>query len=473
MPETFPTEPITEYFASYNLLPQRRFNNLILDIALDAYWEDYLPLTYFAQFVKDARNELFYDLDFIQFNVDYPIPTAIEESSYDTSNSIVKTYISFQPIGSGANASKNTFTNSVPLSINNVVEPGAEWLYTKYEVLDGTIIYPPDNVNFNDLAIVIHIDAKPTGILNQPLKIRSLQLASQAFNQYSSNPIGTRFGTSIYPYKKSGVYFDYKSRNPFRIYKGSTPYLYLTKNSGIQQVGDYDALVDRGLSIPINQALATNFNVIAMQMAIRYSEPSFPAIEKQIFEVQANNAYLKFYVISTHPDGKRGKIYAKNTITGQLENGLAFYLNGRIVKEPELTIDEWAMLGFSFASNLNFDNIVGGLRINGPILVNTITHYESTNLQEVQNITIRPWFKVKFLGTSTLDWQFWASAYLWDGVLVLSSTSYYGVNPSDIYKTYTGTNKFIVDDDRILSFGEYEYNSYKDISWKSAVVRPV
>ena len=473
LPETFPTQPITDYIASYNFLPQRRFGTLILDIALDAYWEDYLPLTYFAQFVKDARNESFYDLDFIQFNIDYPTPTAITSGFYDTTNSVVKTYVSFQYITAGANANKNQFTNEVLLSTNNVVEPGDEWLYTKYEVLDGTIIYPPGDVGFNDIAIVMHVEAKPTNILSQPIGIRSLQLASQAFNEYSSNPIGTRFGVPIYPYKKSGIYFDYKSRNPFRIYKGSTPYLYLTKNTGIQQVGEYDPLVDRGLSIPINQALATDYNVIAMQMAVRYAEPTFPAEEKQIFEIQSNNAYLKFYIVATHPDGKRGRIYAKNTLTGQIENGLAFYWNGKIVKEPELTIDEWGMLGFSFANNLNFNNIVGALRINGPILVNTITHYESTNLQEVQNTVIRPWFKVKFLGTSTLDWQFWSSAYLWNGVLVLSSTSYYGVDPEDIYKTYTGTNKFIVDDDRLLSFGEYEYNAYKDISWQSSVVRPV
>jgi len=471
-PETFPTEPITEYVASYTLLPQKRFGTLALDISTDSYWEDYQPLSYFAQFVKDAENNSFYDLDFIQFNVDYPIPTSIVNGVYDTSSSIVKTYVSFKYVNSGVSSTKTSFSSTVSLSTNNVVEPGDEWLYTKYEVIDGAIIYPPGNTGFEGIAIMVHIEAQPTGVLSQPLGIRSLKLSSQAFNKYSSNPIGTRFGTPIYPYKKSGVYFDYKSRNPFSIYKGSTPYLYLTKNSGIKQVGDYDALVDRGLSIPINQGLSSSFNVIAMQMAVRYSDPVFPAAEKQIFEVQSNNAYLKFYVVSTHPDGKRGKIYAKNTLTGQLENGIAFYLNGKIVKEPELTIDEWAMLGFSFANNLNFDNFSGALRINGPILVNTITHYESTNLQEVQNTSIRPWFKVKFLGTSELDWQFWANAYLWNGVLVLSSTSYYGVNPADIYKTYTGTNKFIVDDERDLRFGQYEYNTYKDISWQSATVRP-
>jgi hypothetical protein len=472
-PDTFPTEPITEYFASYNLVPYRRFGKLKLDIALDAYWEDYQPLIYFAQFVKDARNDTFYDLDFIQFNVDYPVTTKIVDGIYDTSEAIVKTYVSFQYIRSGANATSSSFSQFIPLSTSNVVEPGEEWLYTKYEVVDGTIIYPPVNAAFDDIAIVTHIEGRPPAILSQPVAIRSLQLASQAFNQYSSNPIGTRFGTPIFPYKKSGVYFDYKNRNPFIIYKGSTPHLYLTKNSGIRQAGVSDPLVDRGLSIPINQALATGYNVIAMQMSMRYMEERFPSEEKQIFEIQGNNAFVKFFVISTHPQGSRGKLFAKNTITGQIENGISFYLNGKLVKEPELTIDEWSMLGLSFANNLNLDNAAGAIRINGPVLVNNITHYESTNLQEVQKISIRPWFKVKFLGASELDWQFWSSAYLWDGVLVLSSSSYYGVNPEDIYKTYTGTNKFIIDDDRTLSFGDYQYSAYKDISWESSITRPV
>jgi hypothetical protein len=57
------------------------------------------------------------------------------------------------------------------------------------------------------------------------------------------NPVGTRFGVNMFPYTRSGLYYDYKAKNPFSIYKGSTPYLYLNRTSGIEIRGDFDPLV--------------------------------------------------------------------------------------------------------------------------------------------------------------------------------------------------------------------------------------
>ena len=471
-PFTYPTTGIRNYIASYTLLPQLHFGELVLDIATDSYWEDYVPLTYFAQFVRDARGGSFYDLDFIQYNIDYPVPIKTL-AGYNTVGALVKTYVSFQYLESGANANRRFFTNTEPVPANGVVEPGDNWLNTRYEVIDGTIIYPPAGISFQRLAIVNHIEMKATKIARQPIRIRSLQMASQAFNEYSSNPIGTRFGNQVFPYKKAGFYFDYKSRNPFKIYKGSSPYLYLTKNSGIEQVGSLDSAADRGLSIPINQTQADDYKVIAMQMSIRFNQDNFPAQDTQIFEIQGRTSFIKFFMRSIHPEGKRARIYAINAVTGQLENGVVFYLNGRIVKDAVINVNEWAMLGLGFAASLDMSNTQGAVRINGPILVNNVTHYESTNLQEIQNVSIRPWFKVLESDGLALDWQFWLAAYLWQGVLVLSANEFYGVDPTDIYKTYTGTNKFIVEDDSQLNFGDYSYKAYKDISWRTETVRPV
>jgi hypothetical protein len=95
-------------------------------------------------------------------------------------------------------------------------------------------------------------------------------------------------------------------------------------------------------------------------------------------------------------------------------------------------------------------------------------------LQEVQNIAERPWFRVKVLGSYELDWKFWdIGSFNWNKVLVLSETSYYGVNPSDVYKSYTGTNKVIVDDDRPVSFGGYSYTVFTDVNWNQFVQDPV
>jgi hypothetical protein len=539
-PSSFISSRLEDHFASYSLKPYLYFNSFELDIGISGFWEDNIPLTYFAKYVTDANGNKKYDLDFLQFNINYPAPIKYVETgtystwsysdlkskyetpiqrtyqsldnhlytgyndysdlmlnankvyNFDTSKSILKSYITFQYTKNGANQSINSFTYTVKPQSNSVVIPGSyqvavesgqpvydSFINTKYEVVDNVIIYPPDGIDFNELSIVVHFELKVNQVSKNPVSIRSLQLASQSFNN-GPNQIGTRFGNPIEPYIKRGVYFDYKNKNPYSIYKNSTPYLYLTRKSGIQVRGTIDPLINRGISIPINDSLSDNHRVMAMQIATRYDQDFFPASPTEIFQIQSKNNLIKFFIVADSPKGQRGKIYAINATTGKLENGITFYLNGNLVSDPVLTVKEWALIGISFSSILNFDNFEGSIRINGPLTVNLISHYKSTNLQEVQTVTKRPWFKVRYSGIYDLLWDFWDTAYKWQGVLVLSSTSYYGVNPSDIYKSYAGTNKIIVDDystldekTKVLSFKDYEYNIYTDVEWQSTTQNAV
>jgi hypothetical protein len=520
-PSDFSYTQLIDHVASYTLSPKKYFEKFTLDIDVEGYWEDKVALRHFAQYVTDAKGNNYYDLDFLQFNLNYPAPSRyIEQSTtgtwtyedlqseyqnpiqrtyesldnhlytgyvdyedlknksvksykYDTESSLVKSYVTFQYLSNSSTNAESYFTTTEMAPKNGIVEPSGNWINTKYEVVDGMLVYPPTGIDFNDLYIVMHLNFKVLGILNNPIKIRSLQLASQAYNDSSANPIGTRFGVPVYPYKKSGLYYDYKGRNPYTIYKGTSPYLYLTRNSGLQVKGDYDPFINRGLAIPINSSTSSDYKVMAMQAALRYDQDFFPYSPTQIFEIESKNSVLKIFMVANHPDGKRAKIYAVNANTGEVEDGIAFYWNGNIVKEPNITVREWGMLGISFSSLLDFSNYVGSIKINGPVLVNLISHYKSTNLQEVQNITERPWFKVKYNGPLVLDWEYWNPAYLWQGVLVLSTTSYYGVDPSDIYKSYAGTNKFVVDDTRLFRLNNYQYTFDTDISWQSSTQNAV
>lgn len=512
------------HLASYTLLPKEYFGSYTLDIGLQGYWEDNIPLTYFAQYITDARGDNYYDLDFLQFNINYPAPSKFTQESqegewsyeellseyaspiqrsytaldnhlftgfdnyldlknrstktfkYDTETSLVRSYITFQYTESGANAVENYFTNQEKPEKYGTVTPGSNWMTTKYEVVNNMIVYPPKQSNITDLSLVLHLEFKINGLKMGNVFLRNLQLCSQAFNDSSPNPIGTRFGSNIYPYRKSGVYYDYKTNNPFSIYKGSTPYLYLTRYSGIELRGQYDPAVDRGLVVPINSSTATNYKLVAMQSAIRYDSDFFPYSPTKIFEIEAKDRHIQFYMVANHPDGKRAKIYAINAKTGTLENDIAFYWNGKIVKEPSITVKEWGFLGIGFPELLDFSSVVGSLKINGPIMFNTISYYQSTHLQEIQQTSTRPWFRVKQVqvGADPIEWYFWKnSSTLWKGVLVLSTKSYYGVDSSDIYKSYTGTDKIIIDSDSMLTFNKYEYTSYGDVSWQQKTLDAV
>jgi len=203
---------------------------------------------------------------------------------------------------------------------------------------------------------------------------------------------------------------------------------------------------------------------------LRYDQDFFPYNPVEIFEIQGKFIHLKFFLVATHPSGQRAKIYAINALTGRLENGLGFFLNGKLVKEPTITIKEWAFLGISFSNTLLDMNLfVGAIRITGPLMFNNISYYESTTLQEILESINRVWFQVKQADLTDLDWQFWEEVGVWDEVLVLGSSAIYGASPSDIYKSYVGTNKILVDDDRPFRLKSYQYSVYSDVGWQSKI----
>jgi hypothetical protein len=514
-----------DHTASYQLSAQDLLSGFKVSVGAKSSWQDYIPLSSFAKNVMDSRGDERLDLDFIQFNINYPAPSkfiqetidgswtyeelkseyenpiqrqydsldnqlftgfnnyrdlqykAQDSYRYDTSASIVKTYVTFQILEDGANRSLSSYENVELVPSSGIVSPDDSWMSTAYEVVDGVIIYPPQSVSFEDIAIVTHIEMSTNSVSDNPVRIRSLEYASLALSDTQPTGIGTRFGNDVYPYRKDGFYFTYKNIVPFQIYKESTPYLYLTRDSGIAVKGQFDPKVNRGISVPVNSSSATDYEVIALQLSMRFDQDVFPFSPTQIFELQGKSSYIRFYMVAADKSGKRARIYAIDQ-QGKLQNGIAFYLNGAIVREPYITVKEWSMLGIRFAKPLDFSNYSGAFRITGPLTVNNLSHYKSTSLQKVQTSVERPWYKVKISGPLTLDWNYWnAVPFLWgagdNSVLVISSESYYGVDPSDIYKVYTGTNKIIVDNEVPLLVGDYAYKFYNQVSWRSEVYKPV
>jgi hypothetical protein len=400
---------------------------------------------------------------------------SVENYRYDTSNSTIKTYISFQYIQDGANNLESFFTTIQPIENSLVIDIDSfeNWETTKFEVINNTIIYPSKKVNFNDLAIVYHIELNATSINKNPISIKNLEIASQALNDNSFNPIGTRFGQNIFPFKQSGVYYDYKSKNPFNIYKGSTPYLYLTRDSGIKVSGETNLQTSRGISVPINSSLALDYKVNAIQLWMRYDSLFFSVEEETLFDIDYKGDTIKFYVLSDNVNGTRGKVVARSQLTNQEYQGISYYWNGNLVREPRITKNEWGVLSVSFPESLNFNSYLGSINLTGSALFNNVSYYQSTGIQKIQKSINRPWTRVKNDISNDLDWQYWLDSYTWNGVLVLSTVDLYGSNPVEIYKTYIGTNKIIVDDSQGMLLDSVSIKVYKDTSWQIQVKTPV
>ena len=479
-------EPATMFFesslknhvASYTLFAKKYYDVFKLDIATDSYWEDYIPLSYLGKEVLDENGDTSYGLDFIQFNIDYPRPIDTFNGYYDTANSLLKTYVSFQYISTGANQVAASFDKVIPANKNNVVDPNTmiadneSWLNKKFEVVNNMIIYPPEGVDFKKLALVIHVEFVTQGILSKSVKIKNLQISSKAFNKKQPNKIGTRLGQPVYPYSKYGIYYDYEAKNPYTIYRGSTPYLYLTKDSGIKLVGDIQSGFNRGLSITVNPDRSSRYRLTAIQGAMLFPNDDFPTIPTPVFELDTNTGTISFFVISSHPNRKRGTIYAIDKATGREFSDALFFLNGRFVKTPTISLNEWNMLAVAFMNNIALDGKAGAIRVNGPMIFNNLSFYEETALQQARQASLRQWFGVRYSGNNDLLWNYW-TPYSWEDVLVLSPNDYDGVNPVELYSTYSGTNKIVVGDDTKLSINGYKYKVYQDVVSTPFVVTPL
>lgn len=221
------TEPLNAnallaHTASYTLLPIVAYNNYFLDIGVSGYWEDYVPLTYFAKYIANDVGNQYYDLDFIQFNIGYPATSNIQELEtvsswtyeeldgqfdhpvqttytqldnflytswanyqdmaqravkyyeYDTSDAMIKSYFSIQYTAEGANKPSSDFTNVESAKQGSVVDLSnyPNWDTTKFEIVDNTLIYPDKTIDFNDLAIVTHLEFNVRGILSKPIALK-------------------------------------------------------------------------------------------------------------------------------------------------------------------------------------------------------------------------------------------------------------------------------------------------------------
>jgi len=206
--------------ASYTVIPLEAYGSYFLDIGVSGSWEDYLPLSYFGQYVKNDAGNDYYDLDFLQFNIAYPSPDKLLETEqvlqswtykdlkhdyqnpiqktyaqldnilytgwanyqdvleksakfyeYDTSSASIRSFITLQYVEEGANALQESFTiTETPKSDKIIdIDEHALWTTTKFEVVDNTLIYPTKTIDFNKLAIVFHLEFNVRNTLTKPV----------------------------------------------------------------------------------------------------------------------------------------------------------------------------------------------------------------------------------------------------------------------------------------------------------------
>lgn len=529
---------LEQHYATYTLMPFDMYNRFFLDISVSATWEEYFPLSYFASYVRDRNGNKFYDLDYLQFNFGYPslieeIETFIQNDGWiyaeldeqysapihksyeildnsnitgytnyndlatnsvvsieiNTLNSSLNAFATFQLLAEGADEPLDNFPYTKELTDSYYIDAAAEntganpykAYKTKFSIIDGTIIYPPKNISFEDVAIVIHFTIHQDAIITNPIKVRNLEISSKALNQTGLTPIGTESGIDIYPYTRTGIYYDGKTKNPILIYKENTPYLYLTKNSGIKVIKSFDTK-EYGVIIPINTAKENNFAAGIIQMWMKYDFNEFAGVPVPIFDIEYNGGKLEFVIIAD-TTARRGIIYARDELTKQTYENIIYYQNGIQVKNPTIMRDDWNAIGFTFLEPLNYSQYTGSINIFSGLTFNNISVYKSTGLNEYSYIIPRVWDKVLFDSvidpSNDLTWQYWydeggASAIKqWKNVYILAEDISFAIRPSDIYSNYIGTNIAVIDDDTGISIVEDDFSIFADTSWLTYSAKPV
>jgi hypothetical protein len=476
------------HYAAYTLFSTNTFGIFGLDIAVSFMWRDYMPLSYFGKNVVDAEDNQTFDLDFLQFNIDYPEPfrytveSTFEQSQVDTSDSIVKSYALLSNIGS-----ENTALTDVPLGYGKYIYPYNDWATERYELVNESVIYMPQYVDsetttdvpFEELQILILIEGKVPGILRNPIGIRSVRLSSQALNIDIETAIGSKFGKKAYPYTEIDEAKDYKVANPVSVYTGSTPYLYMDHYSGVRLLGD-TLSGERGVLIKINPEASDYYKLSLIQFAIK-TEDLFPLEPTKIFEME-DTSNIYYVYVDRLDGGEEAVIYVNKVVDGveELFNGVKIYINGKeysdsqdsdslIDEQPIIRYKEWNIIGVKFKSPLNFSYTSDGyISFVGPFIFNNINSFKVNKIEEGARILFRKWSDV-----DGSDWSAYSTGS-WDNVRVLSSTEIPGTDGTKAYRTYFGSNRLIIDNaESVLGFGMYEYDVYPNIVWKTNSVAAV
>lgn len=465
--------------SSYTLNPRSYLGTFSLQVSTESYWQDYVPLTYFAKNLTNFVGETTQTLDYLQINLDVPKLDLFDGEFFDTGDLPVRSYVSFQYISLGANKTDISFTNVEPAPASGVIIPGENWLSTMYEITNDTIIYTPSQETFRNLAIVIHLQIK-TAATTDIVKIKKLEIASQAIGTDKSLKINTKLGTPVLAYEQLGIYPNYKGINPLTIYKGSSPYIYLSKTSGINMKGDFPSNKFRGAFIPINQQRVDNYDIGAIQMFVNYPREYFSTIPIPIIEVKAYDRTSIVYVVADNPSGTRGRIYAIDKRTRLKDSLLNFFLNGKLVTSPYILPNEWNVLSFQFIKGLSFSEYSGHIGFIGPILFNNISTYRLSEIQSSISSIFRTWAQLPQMldkaGNEDTYWGDFLSSdpvTTWENILFIPTIKTYLIDPSAIFDSFIGTNKYIVSDRSTLSLNNYKYRMYSDITWRSSIVSPV
>lgn len=457
-----------------------------------SYWQDYLPLKKFAKEVTLTNGSSSYLTDMIQISIDAAASEVISElGKVDSSSVDIKSYVYFVESDQIKNIS-SFGTSSVlalvdqPLGFEKVVDASV-WANKRFEVVDGTVIYPPQT-NQENISMVTIVEVYTKSTSKYPTKIRSLAYAAQTlprattttFDHNVAKKIGTRSSSSsVYLFSEDNGVFDYSAYNPVSISKASTPYLYLTNKTGLKVLDSYSTGEDRGIYIPLNEGGREKTKISLVSMVMMFNDAEFPA-EMTICEFYPNTSTVypgkvRLVAKALTSDTSRATLLMQKfngTAWSDLSN-VVIYVNGTLMSQPVLSAGEWSSIGLYFESD-SLD--VSGssdrkIEIVGSILVNNVSYYQLRPEEIDQQILTNEWNDISSGVWTDISTMTWTEVYATEAFVKPSLT------PNTIFDIYTGTNKILSvvyespesGDDSGIGIYSRSYSIVESVNWQQPI----
>jgi hypothetical protein len=465
--KNFNTE-LYDYIGSYTLLPKETNTSIVLDVGVSGYWENSIPLSYFGKYITQANGKLKYDLDLLQFNIDTPssIFSKYNESSSNYQDSLsTKVYVTLQNIVELGQVVYTQFTNVENIGMNRILDLGeiTSSEDTKYKINDGTVIYPPkDRSGFTNYYITIHIEISSKGVYTENVNIKNMGMSALSFDEGRFYSINTPAAGKFYPIVKNQDQYVYKRKVPVVIDTESSPYLYLSGDSGIEILPDIDENLVKGVAIPINETLKNSQEVVGLQMFLMYNESKLFTERRKIGKIfSSDNSYD--IILDPEDDGRRAFLYIFDSNTGAEFTTAKFFLNGKLVNDIVIEPLSWNYITISLQENsIPLDGIIGEIEIYSGVKVDNVASFMELNPIKQELITYDEWNVV-----DDEEWDYWSASATWTQALDQQSleVTVLSLNGEEIFNTYVGISSGIADDNSIINVTQDSIVIINDITW--------
>ena len=462
-----------DYIGSYTLLPKTTNTSIALDVGASGYWENSIPLSYFGKYITQANGKLKYDLDLLQFNIDAPssVFSKYNETSSNYQDSLsTKVYVTLQNIIELGNVVYTQFTNVENIGMNRVLDLGeiTSSEDTKYKINDGTIIYPPKDISgFTNYYITVHIEVSSKGVNTENVKIKNMGFVSLSFDEGQFYSINTPAEGKFYPIVKNQDQYVYKRNIPVVINTESSPYLYLTGDSGIEVLPAIDENLVKGIAIPINNSLKNDQEVVGLQMFLMYNESDLFTERKKIGKIFSSDDSYDI-ILNPENDGKRAFLNIFNSNTGTEFTNAKFFLNGKAVNNIVIEPLAWNYIAISLQENsITLNGVIGEIEIYSGVKVDNVASFMELNSIKQDLVIYDEWNLV-----DNFNWSNWSGSTTWTEILNEDSleVTILSLDAKEIFNTYAGLSSGIANDSSVLGVTQDSVVIINDISWDQYLV---